>query len=103
MVVSWLIGAGLGPAAVGLPVTAAGEVLADVAKRWFKRHEMRQLVNSLTGGSLEPAEIKAVQQLLEDPQTWNLAGQGTVEDLAARIASCLPPRDGDLHADLEQL
>jgi hypothetical protein len=43
-----------------------------------------------------------VRKLLEDQQTWSVAGRGTVEDLADRIAGCLPPRDGrtadDSHA-----
>ena len=36
------------------------------------------------------------------PETWSALGHGTVEDLAHRIADCLPPRDGrtaeDSHA-----
>ena len=41
-----------------------------------------------------------MRRLLEDPQTWVLAGRGTVDDLALRIASCLFLGDGrtDEHA-----
>jgi hypothetical protein len=39
---------------------------------------------------LTRGEFDAVRRLLEDQKTWTVAGQGTVEDLAGRIASCLP-------------
>jgi hypothetical protein len=61
-------------------------------------------VRAATGTSVDltRAEFDAVRHLLEDPQTWRVLGQGTVEDLATRIAACLPPRDGrtaeDSHA-----
>jgi len=53
-------------------------------------------VRAATGTSVDltQAEFDAVRKMLQDPQTWSLAGRGTVEDLAAAIASCLPPRDG---------
>ena len=106
--IPWLIGAGLGPAAVAVPVNWAGAALADVAQRWFRRlrrtDDLSRLVRAATSTSvgLTQAEFDAVRRLLEDQQTWALAGRGTVEDLAHRIASCLPPRDGrtgeDSHA-----
>ena len=106
--VSWLLGAGLGPAAVAVPVNWAADALAGAAQRWFKRlrrtDDLSRLVRAATGTSVDltQAEFNAVRKLLEDQQTWNVAGRGTVEDLATRIADCLPPRDGrtadDSHA-----
>ena len=107
--VSWLLGAGLGPAAVAGPVNWAADALAGAAQRWFKRlrrtDDLSRLVRAATGSSVDltQAEFDAVRKLLEeDQQTWNVAGRGTVEDLATRIADCLPPRDGrtaeDSHA-----
>ena len=96
------------PGAVGLPVNWAAEELAGAAQRWFRRlrrtDDLSRLVKAATGSSVDltPAEFDAVRRLLEDQQTWILLGRGTVEDLATRIASCLPPRDGrtaeDSHA-----
>jgi hypothetical protein len=53
-------------------------------------------VRAATGASVDlaRAEFDAVRHLLEDQETWNLLGRGPVEDLAVRIASCLPPGDG---------
>ncbi len=61
-----------------------------------KTDSENRLVRTLTGASVDltRTEFDAVRRLLEDQQTWSLAGQGTIEDLAAQIASCLPPRDG---------
>ena len=102
---AWLLDAGLGPAAVALPVTFAGGRVAGVAGRWFRRagktDELSRLVKAATGTSvsLTRDEFDAVRKLLEDPQTWGTAGGGTAEDLAARIASCLPPREGRTYED----
>lgn len=102
---AWLLGAGLGPAAVALPVNWGAEALADAAKRWFKRVRRKdglsRIVRAATGSSVDltRTEFDAVRGLLEDQQTWVLLGQATVEDLATRIASCLPPRDGRKDAD----
>ena len=96
----WLIGGGVGPALVGLPVTWAGGALASAAQRWFRRlrrtDDLSRLVKAASGTSadLTDAEFEAVRRLLEDQQTWVLAAQGTLEDVAARIGSCLLPRDG---------
>ena len=108
MVLAWLLGAGLGPAAVALPVNWAADALAGAAQRWFKRlrrtDDLSRLVRAATGTSVDltHAEFDAVRKLLEDQQTWTMLGRGTVEDLADRIADCLPPRDGrtveDAHA-----
>ena len=105
---AWLLGAGVGPAAVALPVNWAADALASAAQRWFKRlrrtDDLSRLVRAATGASVDvsPAEFGAVRKLLEDQQTWSMAGRGTVEDLATRIAACLSPRDGrtaeDSHA-----
>jgi hypothetical protein len=107
-VISWLLGAGLGPAAVAVPVNWAADALASAAQRWFKRlrrtDDLSRLVGAATGTSVDltQAEFDAVRKLLEDQQTWTMLGRGTVEDLATRIAACLPPRDGrtadDSHA-----
>ncbi len=106
--VSWLLGAGLGPAAVAVPVNWAAAALAGAAQRWFKRlrhtDDLSRLVRAATGTSVDltQAEFDVLRKLLEDQQTWSVAGRGTVEDLADRIADCLPPRDGrtadDAHA-----
>jgi hypothetical protein len=106
--VAWLIGAGIGPALVGLPVNLAGEAGAGAAKRWFlrlrRKDGLSRLVRAAGGTSVDltRGEFGAVRHLLEDEQTWHLAGRGTIEDLAALIASCLPPRGGrtaeDSHA-----
>ena len=106
--IAWLLGSALGPAAVALPVNWTGEALADVAKRWFRRlsrtDDLSRLVRSVTGTSIDltRGEFRAVRRLLEDEQTWSVTGRGSVEDLAARIASCVPPEEGrtaeDSHA-----
>ena len=105
---AWLLGAGLGPAAVAVPVNWAADALAGTAQRWFKRlrrtDDLSRLVRAATGTpvDLTQDEFDVVRKLLEDQQTWSVAGRGTVEDLADRIAGCLPPRDGrtadDSHA-----
>lgn len=97
---AWLLGAGVGPADVGLPVNWAADALAGAAKGWFRRlrrtDDLSRLVRTATGTSvhLTDAEFDAVRRLLEDQQTWAMLAHGTVEDLTTRIASCLPPRDG---------
>ena len=105
---AWLLGAGLGPAAVAVPVNWAAGSLAGAAQRWFKRlrraDDLSRLVRAATGTSVDltQAEFGALRKLLEDQQTWSVAGWGTVEDLATRIAACLPLREGrtadDSHA-----
>jgi hypothetical protein len=99
-VLAWLLGAALGPAAAALPVNWAADALATIARQWFRRlrhtDDLSRIVKGATGTSVEltGAEFKAVRKLLEDPHTWEEAGQGTVAGLADRIASCLPPRAG---------
>src|ERR1022692_4724357 len=105
---AWLLGAAVGPAAVALPVNWAADALAGAAQRWFKRlrrtDDLSRLVRAATGTpvDLTQDEFDVVRKLLEDQQTWSVAGRGTVEDLADRIAGCRPPRDGrtadDSHA-----
>ena len=104
--ISWLIEGGVGPAAVALPVNWTGEALAGVARRWFRRlcrtDDLSRLVRAATGASVDLGddEFEAVRRLLEDQQTWSVAGRSTVEDLAARISSCLRSRDGRTAEDL---
>jgi len=99
MVLAWLLGAAIGPAAVGLPVNWAADTVAGAAQRWFRRcrrtDDLSRLVRAATGTpvDLTRAEFSAVRRLLEDQQTWSVAGRGTVDELATRIASCLRPRD----------
>ena len=96
----WLIGAGVGPAAVAVPVTWAADALAGAAQRWFRRLRradgLSRFVKAATGSSVDltRGEFGAVRRLLEDKQTWALLGDGSVEDLAARIVASLPSRDG---------
>jgi len=107
-VFAWLLGAGAGPATVTLPIGWTADVLADAARRWFRRfHQITDLsclVHLATGTSIDLTrdEFDAVRQLLADRQTWVKLGNGPIEDLANRIADLLPPRDGrsadDSHA-----
>jgi hypothetical protein len=105
VVFTWLMGAGIGPAAVGLPVTMAGDALAGAALRWFQRvrhtDDLSRLVRSATGNSVELSrpEFNDVRKLLQDPETWRSLGQGTEADLAARILPWLPARDSRTAAD----
>jgi hypothetical protein len=96
----WLAVSGIGPAVVALPVNWTADALAGVAQHWFRRlrrsDDLSRIVKAATGTSvsLDRAEFAEVRRLLEDEQTWRLLRHGTVEDLAARIASSLRPRDG---------
>src|ERR1019366_7312757 len=100
VVITWLIEGGVGPALVSLPVNWTAAEIAGAAKRWFRRLRRRDALSGVlraamgTSADLSHAEFAAVRRLLEDQQTWSLAGRGTVEDLATRIATCVPPRDG---------
>jgi hypothetical protein len=99
-VLEWLLGAAIGPAAVALPVNWTADVLAGVARRWFRRlrhaDDLSRIVRSAAGsaGDLRQADFNAVRQLLEDPQTWSVAGGESIQALTKLIASCLPERDG---------
>jgi hypothetical protein len=105
MVLAWLLGAAVGPAAVALPMTWGADALADAARRWFRRlsrtDDLSRLVRAATGTSvdLSRVEFAAVRRLLEDQQTWSVDARGTVENLATRIASCLPPGDSRTAAE----
>ncbi|MGH3222927.1 MAG: NACHT domain-containing protein, partial [Streptosporangiaceae bacterium] len=96
---AWLIEGGVGPALVALPVNWTGAEVANVARRWFRRlrrtDDLSRLVRAATGSSIQltDSEFSAMRRLLEDEQTWSLTGRGTIENLATRIMSCLPPRD----------
>jgi hypothetical protein len=86
--------AALGPAAVAVPVGWASDAGASLARRWFRRFRRADDLSRLVreAGSavgLSKAEFDSVRALLEDPGTWRLLGSGSVEDLVARIASCL--------------
>ena len=96
---AWLIQGGVGPALVALPVNWAGTDLAGAARRWFRRlgksDGLSRIVRAAAGGlDLSDAEFAAIRRLLEKESTWVEVGRGTVEDLAALIASCLPGRAG---------
>jgi NACHT domain-containing protein len=101
----WLIGAGVGPAVVALPINWAADSLAGAAKRWFQRmrktDDLSRLVKAATGteASLSRDEFDAVRRLLEKEQTWKLLGRGSVDDLTTLIASVLPPRDSKTGED----
>jgi hypothetical protein len=95
---NWLIQGAVGPAVVGLPVTWVASDLAGAATKWFRRLRrtdgLSRIVQAAAGQNLNlsGAEFAAVRQLLEQERTWVLAGQGTVENVAVWIASCLPGR-----------
>ena len=98
---AWLITGAVGPAVVALPVGLAAGELAGLADRWFKRFthtdDLSRLVRAASGTSvdLSTAEFNATRRLLQNHDTWEQIGKGTVEELAARITSaCLPPRTG---------
>ena len=101
----WLIQGAVGPAAVSLPVNWLAAELSNAAKGWFRRlrraDDLSRLVKAATptSVSLTPAEFDVLRQLLSDQKTWILVGHGTVDDLAHRIADCLPPREGRSEAD----
>ena len=92
--------AALGPAVVAVPVDWAADAVAGAARGWFRRFrrtdDLSRLVTAAVGPSagLSDLEFKSVRALLEDPGTWRVLGGGSVEDLATRIASCLPPGVG---------
>jgi tetratricopeptide (TPR) repeat protein len=98
---------GLGPAAVAVPVGWAADALANLAQRWFRRirrvDDLSRLVQAAgISARLSGSEFESVRRLLEGAEAWQVLGRGTVEDLAALIASCMPPGDGrsteDSHA-----
>ena len=69
----------------------------DRFKQLLGKDDLSRLVRAATGSSfgLTRAEFGAVRKLLADQQTWSkVIGRGTVDDLAGRIADCLPPCDG---------
>ena len=96
---TWLIQGSIGPAVVALPATWAAGDLAGAARKWFRRLRrsdgLSRIVRAAAGDvHLSDAEFGAVRRLLESETTWVEIGRGTVEDLAALIAPCLPDRDG---------
>ena len=103
----WLIQGAVGPAAVALPVNWLAAELSVEAKVWFRRlrhaDDLSRLVRAATASSVDltHAEFDAVRRLLEDRQTWSILGRGTVENLAARIATCLPPGEGRTGEDAD--
>jgi len=97
---TWLIQGAVGPALVGLPVTWAATDWAGAAKRWFRRLRqsdgLSRIVRAAASGfDLCDDEFAAVRELLERESTWVEVGRGTVEELAALIASCLQGRPGE--------
>jgi hypothetical protein len=103
---AWLVQGAVGPALVGLPVTWAATDMAKASSRWFRRLRrsdgLSRIIQAAVGGDvdLSGAEFAAVRRLLEEEGTWVEVGRGTVESLAARIASCLadPASAGSLAA-----
>jgi hypothetical protein len=99
-VLAWLLGAAIGPVAFGLPMNWVADALAGTAQLRFKRLRqtdgLSRLLRAATGASVDlaRAELDAVRHVSEDQESWNLLGRRPVEDLAVRIASCLPPGDG---------
>ena len=97
---AWLLMAGVGPAAAALPVNWLAGALTDAATRWFKRirrtDDLSRLVLAASPQSagLSDAEFGALRRLLEDQEMWTRLGECSVADLMARIATCVPPRDG---------
>jgi hypothetical protein len=98
---AWLIQGAVGPAVVGLPVAWAASDLSGAANRWMRRLRrsdgLSRIVQAAAGDGLglSGAEFAAVRHLLENEETWVLAGRGTVEDVAAWIASCLVGRSAE--------
>jgi hypothetical protein len=66
-------------------------------RRLRRSDGLSRIVQAAAGDDLDltDAEFAAVRHLLENEKTWVLAGQGTVEDVAARIASCLVGRSAE--------
>lgn len=95
----WLLTGALGPAAFVLPVNWAASMLTDKARRWRRglnrNNELARLVREAVQGEAElsDAEGAAVLDLLADAATWEQVRNGTVEDLAVRVARQLPARD----------
>ncbi|MGH3159542.1 MAG: hypothetical protein ACRDNF_23620, partial [Streptosporangiaceae bacterium] len=95
----WLLTGALGPAVFGLPVGWAASMLTDKARRWSRRlkrnDELARLVREAVQGEAElsDADSAAVLDLLADAATWEQVCNGTVEDLAVRVARQLPARD----------
>ena len=93
---TWLIQGAVGPALLGLPVTWSATDLARATGRWFRRLQrsdgLSRIVRASVGGGvdLSETEFAALRHLLEQESTWIDLGRGTVEDLAALIASRLP-------------
>jgi hypothetical protein len=97
---TWLIQGAVGPALVGLPVTWAATDLAAAAKQWFRRLRrsdgLSRIVRAAAGDlELSDEEFSAIRRLLEEETTWIAIGNGTVEDLATLIASCLQGRPSE--------
>jgi hypothetical protein len=93
--VNWLVTGAFGPALAALPVNWSAGQLGGLASRWLDRirHEdglSRLILAADPPVRLTRSDLAAVRRLLKDPQTWQLMGGGTVEDLAIRIGACLP-------------
>jgi hypothetical protein len=108
-VVKWLVTQGVGPAAVGLPVTWTAQRLAGPAKRWIEealgRDEdtLRALTAAAGVGDLSPTELSALRELLSLDATWNQVAGGTTEDLEQLVASCFPPGEARSAEEVKDL
>jgi hypothetical protein len=104
----WLVQGAIGPAVVALPINWAASVWADAARRWFERTRrtdaLSLLVMSAVEGAepLSRAEFRAIRQLLERVETWDVAGHGTPEDLMDLIAGQLPERSAQERSALSR-
>ena len=101
--VTWLTQAGLGPAAVALPVNLVADKLAKEAMAWFKRvrqtDDLSRLVKAAAGSSVDLSrdEVKALRDLLGKEETWRLLAttdELKVAELISQIAARLPACDG---------
>jgi tetratricopeptide (TPR) repeat protein len=110
--VSWLVTGAVGPALVALPVNLAADKLSAAAVRWLKRlrqtDDLSRLVKAATGTSVQLSrdEVRELRTLLESEQTWRLLASGRLREklleLTAKVAGCLPPRDGRTTEDARE-
>jgi NACHT domain-containing protein len=97
--VEWLVTGALGPALAALPVNWSAAKLGRLARRWLDRLRhvdglSRLLAAAGVPGEFTNREFSALRKLLEEPRTWLLIGDGSVEDLAAAIGACWPDAAG---------
>nr|WP_238538830.1 hypothetical protein [Candidatus Microthrix parvicella] len=95
--VEWLLAQGVGPAAVGWPVSWTAQRMGTSGKRWIDEvlgrdeETLRALSAASGGGDLTPTELSALKELLSEEDTWIRVAEGTTDDLEQLVASCFPP------------